>query len=129
MLRTHYAGTRVLVADDDPLNLEIAVYLLEEVGFIVDQADNGQQAVELASESDYRIVFLDVHMPVMDGLQAAMKIRQLTGYADKPLFAMTGGAFTQDQRRCAEAGMNHFVSKPVSHEVLYRAVLEALQQT
>ncbi len=127
ILKAQFAGTRVLVADDDATNLEIAAFLLEEIGFVADMADDGQQAVDLAQGHNYTVVFLDVQMPVMDGLEAARRIRQLPGYTLTPVFAMTGNAFLEDRQRCAEAGMDYFISKPVEHEMLYQTILQALR--
>ena len=126
-LRLEFSGTRALLADDEPVNMEIAEYLLEEIGFVVDQASNGKQALELALASHYDLVLLDVQMPVMDGLAAATQIRQLPAFKSTPIFALTGNAFAEDRLRCAQAGMDHFASKPLMLVPFYESLLKALR--
>ena len=118
-----YSGRRVLLVEDNELNLEIASELLSMTGVEVDMAENGLQAAErfaAVPEGYYDIIFMDIQMPVMDGYEAARRIRSL----DRPdagtvwIVAMTANAFVEDMRLSREAGMNEHVSKPVDLERL-----------
>ena len=118
-----YSGHRVLLAEDNELNLEIASELLSMTGVEVDTAENGLQALERFSampEQYYDIIFMDIQMPVMDGYEAARRIRRLDrGDAGTIwIVAMTANAFVEDMRLSREAGMNEHVSKPVDLERL-----------
>ncbi len=123
VLMQRYFGTRLLLVEDDPFNQEVALELLRKVGLLVDLADNGQQAVERVLAGDYALVIMDVQMPVMDGLQATRKIRQLEDKASLPILAMTANATAEDRKLCVDAGMNDYMSKPVDPEVLYSTLL------
>jgi CheY-like chemotaxis protein len=128
ILRQHYAGHRVLVTDDEPVNQEIARMLLEDVGLQVDTADDGQQAVALAQSTAYAAIFMDMQMPHLDGIDATRQIREIPGYRAVPIIAMTANAFAEDKVRCLEAGMTHFLIKPFDSKVLFALLLGSLKE-
>ncbi len=124
-LRRRHAGQRVLLAEDNPVNQEIAHELLHSSGLVVEAADDGQRALELALSRHYDAILMDVQMPRMDGLAAARAIRERVGLR-VPIIAMTANAFGEDRAACLAAGMNDHVAKPVSPEVLYATLLRWL---
>ena len=121
-LRDRHAGLRVLLVEDEPVNREVAQALLEQAGLAVELAGDGEQAVEMARRHPYALVLMDMQMPRMGGIDATRAIRQLPGWQDTPIIAMTANAFEEDRRRCLEAGMNDHVGKPVDPERLYAVV-------
>jgi len=125
-LRRDFAGRRILLAEDDPINQEIARMLLEDVYLDVDTANDGIEAVALAEKCAYDLILMDMQMPRMDGLAATREIRGLAAHGTTPIVAMTANAFQDDQRRCQEAGMTDFISKPVNPKVFFAALLKNL---
>jgi len=120
-------GRRVLLAEDNRINMEIATILLREAGVDYEWAENGEKAVEKFSASEeqyYDAVLMDVRMPVMNGYEAAEAIRNLdrSDAAEVPIIAMTADAFTDDIRKCLEAGMNAHVAKPIDPQRLYTVI-------
>jgi CheY-like chemotaxis protein len=127
LLRAKYAGIRVLVAEDEPVNAEIARILLEDVGFEVDSAEDGQEALEFAEKAPYQLVLMDMQMPRMNGLDAARAIKALPMHRRTPIVALTGNAFVEERRRCIDAGMSRFITKPAFPDKLYAEILDALE--
>ncbi|WP_343624073.1 ATP-binding protein [Roseateles puraquae] len=110
---------RILLAEDNPVNQEVAVALIGSAGLVVDVAADGQQAVDMVKTGHYALVLMDVQMPVMDGLDATRAIRALPEGAQLPILAMTANAFDEERQRCLDAGMDDHVAKPVVAEQLF----------
>jgi hypothetical protein len=127
-LRRRHAGRRVLLADDEPVNAEVATMLLEDVGLTVEVARDGEQALERAATGDYALILMDMQMPRLDGVEATRRIRQLPAGGSCPILALTANAFVEDRESCLAAGMNDFVSKPVDPERLYATLLRWLDE-
>jgi|GEM_PF-1448160 len=124
------AGVGVLLVDDSAVNLEIARRLLEKFGAQVLTATNGAQALDaLHHHSDQiDVVLMDIQMPVMDGLEATRRLRQVASLATLPVIALTAGALAQERERAFQAGMNDFLSKPLEPEALIRTVRQQVER-
>jgi PAS domain S-box-containing protein len=125
-LRLLHNGKRILVADDEPINREVALLALRDAGLLVDTADDGTEAVAKAHEQRYDAILMDMQMPTLDGLEATRRIRDLPGYRETPIIALTANAFAEDKARCLKAGMSDFVAKPFRAETLFTALLRSL---
>lgn len=121
---------RVLVAEDNPVNQRLVQRILEGVGHAVETAENGQAAVDLFVRLDFDLVLMDVQMPIMDGLTAARAIRQCEALrgGHVPIVALTAHALKGDRERCLEAGMDHYLTKPIRRESLLEMVLKLAKE-
>ena len=125
------SGTKILLAEDNDLNAEIAVELLQEEGCTVDRAKDGVECVDMlekAANGTYQLILMDIQMPVMNGYDAAKKIRRMDDLpkADIPIIAMTANAFSEDKQAALDAGMNDHVSKPINMNVLVPTIQKYL---
>ncbi|MBL6080476.1 response regulator [Belnapia sp. T18] len=117
-------GNRVLLAEDNEINREVAVELLGDAGLHVEIAENGRVALEkvLAAEGRFAAVLMDVQMPEMDGIEATLAIRHRFNAEQLPIIAMTAHAYAQEKQRCLDAGMNDHIAKPVDPALLVAAL-------
>ena len=125
-------GKRVLLAEDNELNAEIAMTVLKENGLKAERAANGKQCMEMLKkmpEDYYDMILMDIQMPEMDGYEATKLIRNLDdARADIPIVAMTANAFEEDRQKALESGMNAHVSKPVDMNMLFKVMVQILKK-
>ena len=126
-----FSGRRILLAEDNQLNQQIAVAILENVGFKVDIANNGKEALDMIETSDagtYDVVLMDIQMPVMDGYESSKAIRKLGDQAKAqiPIIAVTANAFEEDRKDAKEAGMNGHLAKPYEIDKMMETLAEIL---
>ena len=124
-------GVKILLTEDNDLNAEIATELLQEEGCAVDRAKDGVECVDLlekAADGTYQVILMDIQMPVMNGYDAAKKIRRMDDpkKADIPIIAMTANAFSEDRQAALDAGMNDHVAKPINMNVLVPTIRKYL---
>ena len=117
-------GARILLVEDNEINQQVATELLQDAGFVVDVASNGQIAVDMVQTASYDLVFMDMQMPVMDGVTATVEIRKHERFRELPIVAMTANAMQGDRDKCIAAGMNDHLGKPIEPEELRQAVLK-----
>jgi CheY-like chemotaxis protein len=127
-LKVQYSKTRILLAEDEPINQEVSRGLLEDAGLEIDLAEDGVEAVALAQQNRYALILMDMQMPNLNGVDATRAIRALPGYAEIPILAMTANAFDEDRQVCIEAGMNDHIGKPVDPDKLFETLLKWLER-
>lgn len=122
---------RILVAEDNPINIKVALRQLTKLGYAADGVGNGREAVEASSKLPYNAILMDYQMPEMDGYEATRRIRWLEGKKGRhvPIIAMTAHAMTGDRDRCIEAGMDDYISKPVKLDALDQVLQRNLFNT
>jgi len=115
---------RILMADDNRVNQKVASRFLEKLGYRAELANNGLEVLQALERQPYDIIFLDVHMPEMDGYAAARELRRRWGGAGRPrIIAVTGNALQGDREKCLDAGMDDYISKPIRVEDLQTALV------
>ena len=124
--RPRLDGRHILVVEDNPINQAIMEELIKPLGARVSLADNGQEAVEAVERESFDLIFMDVQMPVLDGLEATRRIRARIG-ADLPIVAVTANAMKEDCARCTAAGMNAYITKPVDPTAMTAMIYEWLR--
>jgi PAS domain S-box-containing protein len=117
-------GAHVLIAEDNPINQQVAQELLTQAGLKVAIANNGREAVDMLGENAYEAVLMDMQMPEMDGFEATRAIRQRPEFKDLPIIAMTANVMAGDREKCLEAGMNDHVAKPIEPDKLFKTLVQ-----
>ena len=117
-------GARVLLAEDNEINQQVAKEILEQAGLVVSIANNGKEAVEMVSAGNFEVVLMDIQMPVMGGFEATQEIRKDERFKDLPIIAMTAHAMAGDREKSLEAGMNDHVTKPIDPDQLLSALVK-----
>ncbi len=123
-----YAGQRILVVDDEPINREVARIQLEDINLLVDTAEDGEQAIRLVQQNRYAAILMDMQMPNLNGIEATRQIRRFAGGQEVAIIAMTANAFAEDRERCLQGGMDDFLTKPFKPEELFAILLRSLNQ-
>ena len=121
------ASTRALLVEDNKINQLVGVKQLQKIGYLVDVAGNGLEAVEASKRDTYGVILMDCQMPGMDGYEATRKIRELEAGQNLPharIIAMTASVMKEDRDRCLAAGMDDYISKPVDSDELRKACLQ-----
>ncbi|MPN60926.1 putative transcriptional regulatory protein YedW [bioreactor metagenome] len=124
---------KLLLVEDNPLNMEIAQTILEEKGYLVECVENGEEALKIFMQSEpytYQLILMDLQMPVMDGYTAAREIRDCEHFQAKsiPIIALTANAFAEDMAKALAAGMNDYVSKPIDFNKLTDVIEKCMNQ-
>ena len=123
------AGARILLVEDNALNREVARGVLEKIGILVEEAHNGQEAVEMTQRIRYDAVLMDIQMPIMDGMTATQKIRQDRRCQKLPIIAMTANAMEGDKEKSLQFGMNDHITKPINSKKLYATLAQWIKLT
>lgn len=110
------------------MNREIVKMLLEDKGLVVDVAEDGAEVVTLPQKNAYAPVFMDMQMPNLSGVAATQQIRDIPGYRDTPIIAMTANAYAEDNAQCIAAGINNFLMKPFNSDQLFEILLRAVNR-
>jgi signal transduction histidine kinase/CheY-like chemotaxis protein len=117
-------GARILLVEDNEINQEVAVEILQGAGLIVDVANHGKEGVQAALEKEYDLILMDIQMPVMGGMEATKKIREIKTAETLPIIAMTAHAMSGDREKSLKAGMQEHVTKPINPPELFKALVQ-----
>lgn len=117
-----FKGAKVLLAEDNEINQELATELLEEKGMVVTVANNGEEAINLVSQNDFDCVLMDCQMPIVDGYEASITIRKTLKKTDLPIIALTANAMESDVQQILDAGMNDRITKPIDVDAFYKTL-------
>jgi len=124
---SRFRGSKVLLAEDNEVNQLVAKELLESAGFSVDIANTGLDVLRMVEQTEYAMVFMDIHMPDMDGIEAAKRLRMLERYASTPIIALTADSMVGDREKSLAAGMNDHLAKPIDPYRLIEVATQWLQ--
>ncbi|AEG94496.1 candidate histidine kinase, unorthodox [Ramlibacter tataouinensis TTB310] len=122
-------GARILVVEDNEINQQVVTELLQSAGLVVEVAEHGRAALDLLACRDYDLVFMDMQMPVMDGLTATREIRKIERLRKLPVVAVTASVMEQNRRDCLEAGMNAFLAKPIEPDQVWQTLRQWVRPT
>lgn len=126
----HRNNTKILLADDDASNRKVCALLIKKMGFHIDTVCNGEEALQAMKNNFYDIILMDLHMPIMNGLEATRKIREYDHFEYEPyIIALTASVLPSDKSKCHEAGMNAFVTKPIQKDELYHTICKGIKAT
>jgi CheY-like chemotaxis protein len=122
-------SVRLLLAEDNPVNLKLATLILTKAGYTVTSARNGEETIDTfaSAPGDFDLILMDVQMPKMDGLEATREIRN-RGFNDIPIVAMTANAMKGDREICIDAGMNDYITKPIKREIVFQIIEKWVNQ-
>ena len=119
---------KVLLAEDNEVNQLVFKGMIHELGFVVDVAENGKHAIDMWKQANYDVIFMDVQMPVMDGLEATRLIRSMENTGEhQPIIAVTANAFEEDEQACLAVGMDAYLTKPLEIKLLQETMVACLQ--
>ncbi|MCG8317306.1 MAG: ATP-binding protein [Pseudomonadales bacterium] len=121
-VETTFSQAHALLVEDNKLNQQVALYGLEDAQLSVDIAENGEEAINKIQQNQYDVIFMDCHMPIMDGYQATHKIRNTLGYDKLPIIALTANVIKGEKEKCLQAGMTDYIAKPFELEDLIQAL-------
>lgn len=123
-------GFKILVAEDNPINQRVIVLTLKRLGVVCDLANNGAEALEMHMKNSYNLIFMDMQMPVVDGLEATLRIREYEKTRPQGqsscIIAMTANSFSSDRQECFDAGMDDFINKPYTEYDLKQMITKAV---
>ena len=126
---SHFKGSRILLAEDNEVNQLVASRILKNAGFIVEIANNGEEALSMVQANQYHLVLMDIQMPKMDGIEATRQIRALPEFKDLPIVAMTAHAMSGDREISLAAGMDDHINKPINLQELFSTVTKWLRKS